>query len=302
LRTILFLNTIGCDLNIYIEEERLMENIMEGKTCMITGANVGIGKQTALNLAKMGARVVMVCRDPEKGENAMAEIQSRSENSQIELMLANLSSMAAIRVLAKEFKNTHEKLDVLINNAGVVPWKRSLTVDGMELTFAVNHLAPFLLTNLLLDTIKASTPARIINLTSGLHTGASIDFDDLQSEKKFGGFHSYKEAKLANVLFTFELARRLEGTGVTVNTVHPGVIKTALGRHSPWYLRIGTVFFKDPEVGAETPTYLASSPEVETVTGKYFKNKEQIQSCDEAYDEAIAKRLWDVSTELTGLA
>jgi NAD(P)-dependent dehydrogenase (short-subunit alcohol dehydrogenase family) len=278
-----------------------MENTMDGKTVMITGANVGIGKQTALNLAKMGARVVMVCRNPEKGEAAMSEIQAKSGNSKIELMLANLSSMAAIRILAKEYKASHDRLDVLINNAGVVPWKRSLTVDGMELTFAVNHLAPFLLTNLLLDTIKASAPARIINLTSGLHTGGSIDFDDLQSEKKFGGFHAYKEAKLGVVLFTYELARRLEGTGVTVNTVHPGVIKTKLGRHSPWYLRIGTVFFKDPEVGGETPTYLASSPEVEQVTAKYFKNKEQAPSSDESYDEAIAKRLWDVSSELTGL-
>ncbi len=279
-----------------------MENTMEGKICMVTGANVGIGKQTALNLAKMGARVVMVCRNPEAGETAMVEIQAKSGNSQIELMLANLSSMAAIRVLAREYKNTHDKLDVLVNNAGVVPWKRALTVDGLELTFAVNHLAPFLLTNLLLDSITASAPARIINLTSGLHTGASIDFDDLQSEKKFGGFHAYKEAKLAVVLFTYELARRLEGTGVTVNTVHPGVIKTKLGRYSPWYLRIGTFFFKDPEVGAETPTYLASSPDLEGITGKYFKNKQQVPSSDESYDEAIAKRLWDVSTELTGLA
>jgi NAD(P)-dependent dehydrogenase (short-subunit alcohol dehydrogenase family) len=278
-----------------------MEKTMDGKTCMVTGCNVGIGKQTALNLAKMGARVVMVCRSPEKGEAAMAEIQAKSGNSQIELMLANLSSMAAIRVLAKEYKASHDKLDVLINNAGVVPWKRSLTVDGMELTFAVNHLAPFLLTNLLLDTIKASAPARIINLTSGLHTGGSIDFDDLQSEKKFGGFHAYKEAKLGVVLFTYELARRLEGTEVTVNTVHPGVIKSSLGRYAPWYMRIGTFFFKDLETGAEIPTYLASSPEVKQVTGKYFKNKEQVPSSDESYDEAIAKRLWDVSAELTGL-
>ncbi len=279
----------------------MIEKNMKGKVCMITGSNSGIGKETALGLARLGAHLVMVCRNRESAEAALMEIKEQSGNEQLELMLCDLSSLKEVQSLADEFKRKHEKLDVLINNAGVVPWKRTLTEDGLELTLVVNHLAPFLLTHLLLDVLKASVPSRIINVASGLHKMASIDFDDLQSEKKFGGFHAYSEAKLAFLIFSYELAKRLEGTGVTVNALHPGVVRTNLSRHSPWYMRLGPLFFKNPAKGAETPIYLASSPDVEKVTGKYFINKKEGPSSDESYDQRTARRVWDISVQLVGL-
>ena len=278
------------------------ESNMDGQIVMITGANSGIGKATAIGLAKLGATIVMVCRNPERGESAAKEIKEASNNLNIDLLIADLSSQEDIRNLAKNFKSKYRNLHVLINNAGIVPKKRQTTVDGLELQLAVNHLAPFLLTNLLLDIIKASAPARIINISSGLHYRAKINFDDLQSEKKYGGFYTYDRSKLALMFFTYELARRLEGTGVTVNAVHPGIIKTRLGRDFNWFMRGFTkIFFKSPKKGAETPIYLASSPEIEGITGKYFANKKEKKSSEASYNEDAAKQMWEISAELTKL-
>src|SRR5215203_1440131 len=202
---------------------------MDGKVCLITGATSGIGKATAMGLANMGASVVMVGRDRSRGEAALAEIKEGSANASVDLLLADLSSQEDIRRLADEFEEAHPRLDVLINNAGVIRSKRVATADGIEMTFAVNHLAHFLLTNLLLDLLKATAPSRIVNVSSGEQRNGTIDFDDLQAEKGYKTAKAYGQSKLANVLFTYELARRLEGSGVSANRLHPGVVGTNLG-------------------------------------------------------------------------
>jgi NAD(P)-dependent dehydrogenase (short-subunit alcohol dehydrogenase family) len=279
---------------------------LKDKICLITGANSGIGKATALGLAKMGATVVMVCRDHRRGEEARAEIKAASNNPSIDLMVADLSSQVTIRQIAQDFQKKYQQLHVLVNNAGVALMKRSLTVDGLETTFAVNHLAPFLLTNLLLDMLKASAPSRIINVSSSAHMRSRIDFDDLQEEKNFSMFRAYNQSKLANVLFTYELAKKLKETGVTVNALHPGVVRTNLGRDATGIVRLGfsviQPFIKTPEQGAATCVYLASSPEVERVTGKYFVNNNDVSSSKESYNETVARRLWEVSEQLTQIA
>ncbi len=276
---------------------------MKGQTCLITGANSGIGKVMALEIAKEEAKVVMVCRSKERGEAARQEIVNESHSKSVELMLADLSSMQEVRNLAKEFKRNHDSLHVLINNAALWPNKRMLTVDGLEMQFAINHLSHFLLTNLLLDVIKSSAPARIVNVSSGLHRRAKIDFDDLQAEKRYRHMQVYGQTKLTNVYFTHELAKRLKGTGVTVNSFTPGMTATNLGRYlSPiaqWFMK---TFSKSAERGAETGVYLATSPEVEAVTGKYFANCKEVKSSKISYDVEIARRLWEVSEELTGLS
>lgn len=276
---------------------------MEGKICMITGANSGIGKATALGLAEMGAGIVMICRNKERGEIAQQEIIEKTGNKNIDLLICDLSSQEQIYKLISEFKRKYQNLHVLINNAGIVLSKRELSVDGIEMNFAVNYLAPFLLTNLLIDIIKKSAPSRIINVSSGVHKMASMDFDDLQGEnKKYGAFKNYGVSKLALTLFTYELSRRLEGTGVTVNAVHPGVVRSNLGRDQPAFSRaFQKVFFKSPKKGATTSIYLASSPEVKGITGKYFVNKEPKKSSDESYNEEYAKQLWEISTQMTNL-
>ncbi len=278
---------------------------MEGRVCMITGANSGIGRATATGLAQLGATVVMVCRDPSKGEAALAEIKARSGNDSVTLMLADLSSQKSIGSLVKELTSIYEHLHVLVNNAGVFLSKRAVTVDGIETTFAVNHLAPFLLTNLLLNILKASAPARIVNVSSSAHCGGHIDFDDLQGEKKYSGFKAYSQSKLANALFTYELARKLNGTGVTANCLHPGAVATNLVRSNSGFYgliwKLVSPFVLSPEKGAQTCIYLASSPEVDDLTGKYFVKETETVSSKESYDEAIAQRLWQVSAELMGL-
>src|SRR5581483_7870588 len=206
---------------------------MQGKVCIVTGANSGIGRITALELARLGAQVVMVCRDRARGEAALAEIKQATGNNQVELMLCDLSSQADIRRFADEFKATHARLDVLVNNAGVYQRKRATTVDGLEATFAVNHLGYFLLTNLLLDVLKQSAPSRIINVASGAHASGHINFDDLQGERQYKGVRAYCHSKLANILFTLELARRLAGTGITANSLHPGAVATGIFRALP---------------------------------------------------------------------
>lgn len=278
---------------------------MDGKVCLITGATSGIGKATAVGLASMGASIVMVGRDRGRGEAALAEIKERSPNASVDLLLADLSSQEDIRRLAGEFKEAYPRLDVLINNAGVIRSKRVTTADGIEMTFAVNHLAYFLLTNLLLDVLEASAPSRIVNVASGEQRNGSIDFDDLQGEKGYKGAKAYSQSKLATVLFTYELARRLEGTGVSANCLHPGVVGTNLGSGVSgvfgFTVRALTPLMKSPEKGAETSVYLASSPEVEGLSGRYFVKKAEARSSDLSYDERLARRLWEVSADLTNL-
>jgi NAD(P)-dependent dehydrogenase (short-subunit alcohol dehydrogenase family) len=280
---------------------------MNGRVCMITGANSGIGKATALGLAGMGATVVMVCRNRERGEEALAEVKAATGNPTIDLLLADLSSQSEVRRLAEDLKARYSHLHVLINNAGISLSKRALTVDGFETVFAVNYLAPFLLTNLLLDVLQASAPARVVNVAGDYHRKATINFEDLMSEEAYDGMRANNQSKLALVLFTYELARRLDGTGVTANCLHPGAVATGgplkdpdlstLGR---FMYRLVKPFFLSPEKGAETSIFLAYSPEVEGVTGKYFVKKRAVASSPESYDEAVARRLWEISAQLTG--
>jgi NAD(P)-dependent dehydrogenase (short-subunit alcohol dehydrogenase family) len=275
---------------------------------MITGSSSGIGKETAVALAGMGASVFMVCRDPAKGEAARKEVVSRSgaSDERVTLMIADLASLDSVRQLAKDFLGKNQKLEVLINNAGLILGERSLTKDGFETTFEVNYLSHFLLSNLLLGAIKSAAPSRIINVSSEAHFRGHIDFEDLQGEKRFGASKSYSQSKLAQVLFTHELAKRLAGTGVTVNSLHPGVVATNWGRHSVGAMSVGirlaSPFMTSPKKGAETSIYLASSPDVSGVTGKYFSKRREEKSSDESFDEAVALRLWNVSLVLAGLS
>jgi len=276
---------------------------VKGKTCLVTGATSGIGKEIASGLAAMGADVILVGRSREKCGSAAQEIRARTNND-VSYLVADLSSQASIRQLAKEFSNAHQRLDVLVNNAGVFMAKREVTVDGIEQTFAVNHLAPFLLTNLLIDRIKASSPARMVTTSSIAHRGAQIDFDDVQFEKRsYSGIRAYSQSKLANILFTKELARRLEGTGVTANCFHPGAVRTGLLQVSPWYYQAawaaGGMFFLSPDKGADTGVYLASSPEVEGVTGRYFVKRKETKASAETESKEAAARLWDLSASYT---
>jgi NAD(P)-dependent dehydrogenase (short-subunit alcohol dehydrogenase family) len=276
---------------------------MEGKICIVTGANSGIGKATAIGLAKLNATVIMLCRDKERGEKAREEIIKETGSKNIDLLLCDLSSQEQIWNFVDEFKKKYQYLHVLINNAGIMLKRRKLSVDGFEMNFSIHLIAPFILTNLLVDILKKSAPSRIINVTSAAHKRAKINFEDLQIEnKKYRLFSVYGVSKLAEMLFTYELSRRLEGTGITVNAVHPGVVNTNLGRDqskfSQWFAK---AFFKSPEKGAETSIYLASSSEVEGITGKYFINKEPRQSSEESYNEEDAERLWKITAEMTGL-
>ena len=281
-------------------------NLMTGKISMVTGANTGIGKATALGLAKLGATVVMVCRDRERGEVALREIQRKTGNDAITLLMADLSSQVAIRKLAAEFKAQFPSLHALVNNAGIIPRDRMVTVEGFETQFAVNHLAYFLLTNLLLDVLKASAPARIVNVSSDMHRGATMDFDDLQSEKGYSPTAVYAWTKLANILFTYELARRLKGTRVTANCLHPGGVATNLLADAmgiPRALKSTTrLIGTSPDRGARTSIYLATSPEVEGVSGRYFMSQKETTSSRESYDHVVAGRLWQVSAENTKLS
>ena len=279
---------------------------MRGKVCMVTGANAGIGRATALGLAKTGATVVMVCRNRDRGQEALARVQQESGNSSVRLLLADLSSQASIHRLATDFKALYPALHVLINNAGIIPRRRILTDDGLETQFAVNHLAYFLLTGLLLDVLKAGAPARIVNVSSQLHGRAPLDFDDLQSESGYNRTLVYARTKLANVLHTYELARMLEGTGVTANCLHPGVVATNLLADATGLPRVirfaARVVRASPEAGARTSLYLATSPEVEGVTGKYFARERAVPSSEASYDQPASRRLWRISEELTGLS
>ena len=287
-------------------KEKLKDN-MNGKICLVTGATNGIGKATAQALAQMGATVVIVGRDAQKAAQVTEEVRAASDNQNVEWLLADLSSQQDIRRLATEFKSKYSQLHVLLNNAGGTFVKRQLSVDGIEMTFALNHLAYFLLTNLLLDTIKASAPARIINVSSGAHSGGKIEFDNLQGERSYSGMGPYGNSKLANILFTTELARRLEGTGVTVNALHPGLVSTGFGKNNPGFFTkiirvVVPLIARSPEKGAATSIYLASSPEVQSITGKYFVDCKVTRPAPQATDSAVARKLWDVSAEMVHLA
>ncbi|WP_287582981.1 SDR family oxidoreductase [Candidatus Borrarchaeum sp.] len=274
---------------------------MNGKICMITGANSGIGKATALGLAEMDATVIMVCRNQKWGKDAREEIREKTGNQSVDLLIADLSSQKAMIQLVADFKSKYQNLHVLINNAGVLLQNRSVTIDGIETTFAVNFLAPFLLTHLLLDTIKASAPARIINVSSATHTWSHLNLDDLQNENRYDAWTAYSQSKLALILFTYELAKRLKHTNVTVNCLHPGVIDTNIGSTTHVEHQISSKSFNKLRRGAETSIFLATSPDVENVTGKYFIRKKVAKSSTESYDEVIAQKLWDISVELTQL-
>ncbi len=283
-----------------------VKSSLQGKICMVTGANSGIGKATALELTQMGATVVMVCRDRARGEEARSEITTKSRNNAVDLLQADLSSQQSIRQLVEHFKQRYTHLHVLINNAGAAFTGRRETVDGLEMTFAVNYLAPFLLTHLLLDVLKASAPARIVNVSSASHKSGYIQMDDLQGEKHNRSMRAYPQSKLAIVLFTYELARRLQGTGVTANCLDPGFVATNIGQTGaslPVRLLIKLIgsFGTSPEKGAKTSIYLASSPEVEGVTGNYFVKSLPKRSASISYDESLQRQLWEQSAKLVNV-
>jgi NAD(P)-dependent dehydrogenase (short-subunit alcohol dehydrogenase family) len=276
---------------------------MQNKICLITGATSGIGQAAALALAQKGATVIVAGRDERRCQDTVAHIQRDTQNFHVDYLLADLSVQAQVRALAVEFKSRYERLDVLVNNAGVINFFRKLSADGIEMTFAVNHLAYFLLTNLLLDTLKASAPARIVNVASNSHLGEHLDFDNLELKRGYNPGKAYGRSKLANLYFTYELARRLQGTGVTVNAMHPGFVRTNMAANNGWLVRLFLPLVHlnslTPEQGARTAVYLASSPDVEGVTGKYFVHEREVPSDPISYDESVAKRLWEVSEKMT---
>ncbi len=287
-----------------LASQTTMKGSLAGRTCVVTGATSGIGEETARGLAGLGARVAIVARSPERGEATRAAIADAT-GADVQLLLADLSSQAEIRRLAAEIEERHPDLSILVNNAGVVNLSRRTTVDGLEETFAVNHLAYFLLTNLLLDRLRANAPARIVNVGSDAHKFGRLDLDDLQSERSYASMRVYGTSKLANLLFTRELARRLEGSGVTVNCVHPGAVASRLGTNNGWFGRAAMTvlspFFLSPQKGAETSIHLAASADVAEVSGGYFARKRERRSSPTSQDAALARALWKKSAVLCGL-
>ena len=278
---------------------------MAGKTVLVTGGTAGIGRSTALGLAMMGAHLGITGRDRGRTEETAGEIRAAS-GGQVDVFVADLSSQSQVRRLAEQVLQAYPRVDVLVNNVGGCWNTRHVTADGLERTFALNYLAPFLLTNLLLDRRKQSAPARVVTVASNAHTTGRIDFDDLQSERSYSGSTAYSQSKLANVLFTYELARRLAATSVTANALHPGVVSTSFGAEDPGVVQRLFVpfvrpFLKTPVQGAATSIHLASSPDVEQVSGRYFANSKPKRSSKASYDQTAAARLWQVSAELVGL-
>ncbi len=278
-------------------------SIEEGSTCVVTGANSGIGKVAAAEFARMGARVVMVCRNREKGRTALVEICQATGNTQVELMIADLSEMEQVRATAARIRDRYPHIDVLLNNAGAIHRPRQVTSDGFERTFALNHLAPFLLTLELEPVLRASAPSRIVTVASDAHRRGRIHFDDLHLERKYSPLRAYAQSKLANVLFAREMARRLEGSGVTSNAVHPGAVATGFGRNNrdllAWLVRVGARFLRTPEEGARTLVWLATEDSVEGATGGYYVDEKLRKPSKAALDDEAATRLWDLSLEMT---
>lgn len=283
---------------------------LDGKTVIITGANVGIGKETAMDIARRGARVILACRDLEKAEKAAASIREQTGNGNVLVHKLDLASLESVRAFAKKIQDTETQLDVLVNNAGIMRCPKWKTEEGFEMQFGVNHLGHFLLTNLLLELLKKSAPSRIVNVSSIVHTKGKINFDDINMDQKYDSAASYSQSKLANVLFTRELAKLLVGTGVTANSLHPGVVLTDLGRHilptvSLW-LKVALsplVFFicKNPWQGAQTNIHCAVAKELEKTTGLYFSDCAPKEPAPQAKDDEVARRLWELSAQMVGL-
>jgi NAD(P)-dependent dehydrogenase (short-subunit alcohol dehydrogenase family) len=276
------------------------------KIALVTGATSGIGKVTARELAKQGFRVVLLGRDAGKAARTAAEIAAAAPSGQVETLICDMSSQKQIRAAAEEFRRRHDRLDVLVNNAGGIWMERAVTEDGLERTFATDHLGYFLLTSLLLPELRRAAPSRVVNVASEASRVGRIDFDDLQGEKRYNGARAYAQAKLANILFSSELARRLEGTGITSNALHPGAIASGFGMNAKGVFKVAMLvarpFLLGEEKGARTSIHLASSPELSAVTGKYFVRKRPRPPPRNARDPGVARRLWEVSAQLCGVA
>ena len=282
--------------------EQIHSGPMTGRTVLVTGGSGGIGRATALGLAAMGAHLAITGRDRGRTQDAAREIRAAG-GGQVDVFVADLSAQSEVRRLAGEVLQRLSRIEVLVNNVGGYWNTRHVTADGLERTFAVNHLAPFLLTNLLLGRLKQSTPARVVTVSSNVQALGRIDFEDLQAERSYSGARAYNQSKLANVLFTYELARRLQGTSVTANALHPGVVRTALGAEDPRAVQrllmpVMRPFMKAPAQGAATSVYLASAPGLEQVTGRFFAGREPRKSAKSSYDQAAAAQLWQVSADL----
>ncbi len=280
--------------------------LMAGKFVLVTGGTGGIGRATAIGLAALGARVGITGRDQARTAAAAAGIRAATGNAAVDAFGADMSAQAGVRGLAAQVLEAYPRLDVLVNNVGGFWAHRHVTADGLERTFALNHLAPFLLTNLLLGPLTASAPARVVTVSSGAQASGRINFEDLQGERNYSGQRAYSQSKLANVMFTYELARRLDGTGVTATVLHPGVVRTGFGAEdqAAYFAvmsRVARLFMKTPAQGAVTPVYLASSPEVEGITGRYYAGRKPKTASKAAYDTAAAARLWQASAGLAGL-
>lgn len=278
---------------------------LDGKVCLITGATGGIGLEAAKVLGRRGATVVLVGRDPGRTEAAVSAVREAAPGAKVDWIRADLTSLKSVREAAGTFRARYPRLDVLLNNAGLIIDRREVTEDGLEATMATNHYAPFLLTHLLLDMLKASAPSRVINVSSEAHRVGGFDFSDLQCERRYDAFRVYGTSKLANILFTRALAKRLEGTGVTANSLHPGMVRTGFGHNTKGFFRqlvkLGSPFMISAEKGARTSIYLASSPEVEAVTGQYFIRSRPRKPSSAARSDELAERLWQVSAQLTGV-
>ncbi|HTN51923.1 MAG TPA: SDR family oxidoreductase [Anaeromyxobacter sp.] len=282
-----------------------MEGTLAGKVVVVTGATGGIGLETARGLAKLGARVAVVARDRARGEAALRAVEEAGPGARPLLLVADLASLAEVRRLAAELQATLPRLDVLVNNAGAIHQRRKASPDGLELTFAVNHLAPYLLTRLLLPKLRESAPARVVTVASEAHRMGAIDWQDLQSERGYGAMRVYGTSKLMNILFAAALARRLAGTGVTSNSLHPGVVATGFGKNDPgsfrFLVRLARPFLLSPERGARTSVHVAAAPELVSVSGRYFKDRREATPSAAARDEASQERLWEISAGLAGL-
>ncbi len=278
---------------------------MKGQTILISGATSGIGKAAAFSLAPDGYRIVFIARNESRARSTREELIEKSGNENIEFLLGDLSEVSGVKNIADEFKSRFDRLDILVNNAGGYFHRRKTTSDGYEYTFALNHLSYFELTLLLMDPLRKSGNARIVNVASEAARTGHINFDDLMMKKKYSGIRAYCQSKLANLIFTYELARRLKGTGITVNAIHPGAVRTNFGNDVEgifrFLFRLYIPFMRTPEKGAETMVYLARSPEIEGVTGKYFHDLKEIRSSRESHDSSVSERLWKKSLELTKL-